>query len=203
MLGYICWFPQCHASVTSADQDVVTCPATLEGLASIDVLKLLARLISFSWISFDNWYQRLVVLVQNMSRRRQVSQSYTASQTLLENWFTLLKPMSFSSSLQTKAIFTSLWDYGDMTYIHASASTLKPLFVIYHSAFRFITGAACSTHHSTLYSLAGCTSLAQRRDFHMLLFNCKAFTGKLHTYVLSSLALSSYICNTRSSNWLL
>lgn len=72
-------------------------------------------------------------------------------------------------------------DYGHIINMHASASTLKSPDVIYHSDLRFITGAGYSTHHCTLYSLAGWTSLTQSRDFHI-------FIGKLPIYIWSLLA---------------
>lgn len=92
-------------------------------------------------------------------------------------------------------------DYGDIIYMHASASPLKFVDVIYCFALRFITGAAYSTHHCTLYSLVGWTSLTQRRDFHMFIY--KALIGGLPISISSLLAQSTITCNTRSSNWLL
>lgn len=47
-----------------------------------------------------------------------------------------------------KAFFLSLWDYGDVIYIHAALSTLKPLDAVYHFALRFITSAYTRSENS-------------------------------------------------------
>lgn len=59
--------------------------------------------------------------------------------------------------------FLSVLDYGYIIYMHASSSYLKKLDVVYHSALRFITGAAVSTHHCNLYDMVQWTSLQLRR----------------------------------------
>lgn len=58
-----------------------------------------------------------------------------------------------------KLLFFSVMDYGDVISRHASASTLKPLDAVYHSALSFITGDVYSTHHCTLYELVWWSSL--------------------------------------------
>lgn len=60
-------------------------------------------------------------------------------------------------------------DHGDVIYMHASASTLKPLGAVYHSALGFITGDVYSAHR-VLYEKAGLSSLSDRRDMHLYLF---------------------------------
>lgn len=72
-------------------------------------------------------------------------------------------------------------------YMHASASTLKPLHVIYHSALRLASGAASATHHCTLYRLVGRTS-------------SWALIGKLPIYISSLLAQSINTYNACFSN---
>lgn len=42
-------------------------------------------------------------------------------------------------------------DYGEVICMHASASTLKPLDVVYHSALRFLTSDIYNPHHCILY----------------------------------------------------
>lgn len=84
----------------------------------------------------------------------------------------------------------SVLNYGDIIYMHASASTLKPLHVIYHSALRFASGAASATHHCTLYRLVGQTS-------------SWALIGKLPIYISALLAQSINTYNACFSNRLL
>ena len=55
-------------------------------------------------------------------------------------------------------------DYGDIVYMHAAPSVLKPLVTVYPSAIRFITGDPFKTHHCALYKNAGWPSLSVRRD---------------------------------------
>lgn len=81
-------------------------------------------------------------------------------------------------------LFFSVMNYGDVIYRHASASTLKPLDAVYHSALWFITGNVYSIHHCTLNGKAGWSSLSERRDKHMYLFIYKALIGKLPSYIL-------------------
>ena len=103
-----------------------------------------------------------------------------------------------------EAIFLSVLDYGDVIYRHAAASTLKPLDSVYHSALRFATGDPYNTHHCTLYTKVGWSSLAQRRDKHLYLFIYKVLTGRSPPYLTSLLSWASggpY--QTRSSNHLL
>lgn len=54
---------------------------------------------------------------------------------------------------------------------------LNKLDVVYHSALRFITGAAARTHHCTLYETVHLSSLSLRRKIHLLIFIAKAFNG--------------------------
>lgn len=39
-----------------------------------------------------------------------------------------------------QSTFLLVFDYGDILYLHAAPSTLKPLDDVYHSALYFITG---------------------------------------------------------------
>lgn len=54
-----------------------------------------------------------------------------------------------------EATFLSIFDYGDILHMNASAVTLKPLDAVYHSALRFITGDNYNTHHCELYAKVG------------------------------------------------
>lgn len=53
-------------------------------------------------------------------------------------------------------------DYGDIIYMHAAASVLKPLDSIYHSALRFIIGENVCTRHCLLYTSVGWESDYQK-----------------------------------------
>ena len=108
----------------------------------------------------------------------------------------------FSRKRVIEAVFMSVLDYGDTIYRHASASTLKPLDSMYHSALRFITCDSYSTHHCTLYEKVGWTSLTVRRNRHWLLFIYKTLNGHLPSYISSLLNWSNSHHFTRSSDWL-
>ena len=101
-----------------------------------------------------------------------------------------------------ESIFLSVLDYGDVIYRHASASSLKPLDSVYHSALRFITGDRYDTHHCILYSKVGWPSLAARRDYHWLLYIFKALTGKQPPYIAALLDRNAPAHQTRSSHWI-
>ena len=47
----------------------------------------------------------------------------------------------------------SVIDYGDIIYMHATASTLKSLDATYPCALRFITGASYRTHHCEWHNM--------------------------------------------------
>ena len=64
----------------------------------------------------------------------------------------------------------SVFDYGDVLYMHASLSTLKPLDAVYHNALRFITGDDYRTHHCLLYEKVGWPSLTVRREQHCICY---------------------------------
>ncbi len=98
------------------------------------------------------------------------------------------------------ATFLSVLDYGDIIYMHASPSVLKPLDTIYHSAIRFITGDGFMTHHCHLYQNVGWTSLALRREQHCILFIYKALLKKLPLYLSNLLSFKSLNYPTRSQN---
>ncbi len=103
-----------------------------------------------------------------------------------------------------EAVFLSVLDYRDVIYRHASASTLKLLDSVYHSALRFATGDSYNTHHCTLYNKVGRPSLAQRRDTHLYFFIYKVPTGRSPPYLTSLLTWASEgPYQTRSTNRLL
>ena len=86
--------------------------------------------------------------------------------------------------------------------MHATASTLKQLDSVYHSAIRFITGNSYNTHHCALYGKVGWPSLSLRRSYHWHLFIFKAVSGKRPPYVSSLLQWNLGSYQTRSNNWL-
>lgn len=102
-----------------------------------------------------------------------------------------------------EAVFLSVLDYGDIVYRHASATALKPLDSVYHSALRFITGDPFKTHHCSLYEKVGWTSLSLRRELHWFLFIFKSLIGKQPPYLSAMLDWNSQSFNTRSSELLL
>ena len=97
-----------------------------------------------------------------------------------------------------QSVVMSVFDYGDVLYMHASLSTLKPLDAVYHSALRLITGDSYLTHHCLLYEKVGWTSLAARREQHCILFIYKAACGKLPMYLSSLLELKVTGHSTRA-----
>ena len=97
-----------------------------------------------------------------------------------------------------QSVVMSVFDYGDVLYMHASCTTLRPLEAVYHSALRFITGDGYLTHHCTLYEKVGWPSLAVRREHHCLLFIYKALCGKLPLYLSSLLNIKDTGHSTRA-----
>ena len=102
-----------------------------------------------------------------------------------------------------EAVFLSVLDYGDVVYRNASASVLRPLDIVYHSALRFVTGANYNTHHCALYDLVAWPSLSQRRDIHWFLFIFKTLSGKHPQYLSQLLSWNNNLYSTRSSDLLL
>lgn len=88
-----------------------------------------------------------------------------------------------------ESTFLPVIDYGDTIYMHASASVLKPLDAVYHSAIRFITGDRFSTHHCTLYQKVNWLPLKTRREMHLALFVYKALLHKLPPFINSLLTV--------------
>lgn len=84
-----------------------------------------------------------------------------------------------------------------MIYRQASASTLKPLDAVYHSALRFITGDVYSTHHIQ-FDKVGWSSLSYGCD----LFIYEALIGNLPLYITSVLYWSSGPYQTWPNDWL-
>ena len=83
------------------------------------------------------------------------------------------------------AVVFSALDYGDVVYRHASATSLKALDAVYHSALRFIMEEANNTHHGTLCEEVEWISISARRDLHLFLFIYEALLGKLPAYITS------------------
>ena len=102
-----------------------------------------------------------------------------------------------------QATVMPILDYGDILYMHATDSVLKPLDAIYHSALRFITGANFRTHHCTLYTSVEWTSLTLRRKQHLTLFTYKALLGMLPLYLTELLNPITSNHNTRSQDMIL
>lgn len=75
-----------------------------------------------------------------------------------------------------KALFLSVLYYRDIIYMHASASALKALDAVYHSA---INGDPNSTHHCTSSKNVGCSSLAERCTMDFLVFMYMALSGRI------------------------
>ncbi len=101
-----------------------------------------------------------------------------------------------------QSTFSSVIDYGDVIYMHSSASILKPRDAVYHSALRFITRYCFRTHHCILYDKVGWQSLAVRREQHCILFICKALQGKLPGYLTCLFSYRSMSHCTRSHKYL-
>ena len=99
-------------------------------------------------------------------------------------------------------LFLSQLDYGDTVYRFACASTLGKLDPLFHAALRFITNSPYRTHHCTLYSLVGWSSLTSRRLFHWYMLIYKAILGKLPSYIGSKFVPVQNSHNLRSSAWL-
>ena len=96
----------------------------------------------------------------------------------------------------------SVFDYGDVLYMHTSPSTLKPLDAVYHSALRFITGDSFLTHHCILYEKLGWPTLATLREQHCVLFIYKALCGDLPLYLSSLIIAKPSGHHTRSQDYI-
>ena len=92
-------------------------------------------------------------------------------------------------------------DYCDTVYRFACASTLGKLDPLYHAALRFITNSTFRTHHRTLYSLVGWSSLTSRRLLHWYMLSYKAILGKLPAYIGSKFVPVQNSLNLRSNAW--
>ena len=99
-----------------------------------------------------------------------------------------------------QSLILSVFDYGDIVYMHASSTVLKSLDAVYHSALRFITGDKYLTHHCVLYEKVNWPSLAARREEHCLLFIYKALIGQLPLYLSSLLTHVNNNYCTRSQS---
>ena len=111
----------------------------------------------------------------------------------------------FSSSSRKKLVtglFMSQLDYGDVVYRFACSSTLGRLDPLFHAALRFITSSTYRTHHCTLYSLVGWSSLASRRLLHWYIFIYKAILGNVPPYICSKFELVQNSLNLRSNAWM-
>jgi hypothetical protein len=101
-----------------------------------------------------------------------------------------------------QATFMSVLDYGDVLYMHGSASVLKKLDAVYHAVLRFVTGANLCTHHCFLYTSVGWDSLTFRRTRHWLILVFKAVSQKLPNDLNSKIQWSNSIYQTRSRDML-
>lgn len=75
-----------------------------------------------------------------------------------------------------QATLLPVLDYGDIIYMHAAASALKPLDSVYYSALCFITGYHFCVHHCILYSSVGWESLTTRRAQYCSHINWRSST---------------------------
>ena len=96
----------------------------------------------------------------------------------------------------------SVLDYGDVLYMHGSASVVKKLDALYHAALRFVTNENFCTHHCLLYISVGWDSLTFRRARHWLIFVYQAVLQKLPNYLNSTIQWSNSIYQTRSQDML-
>lgn len=67
-------------------------------------------------------------------------------------------------------LYMCVLDYGDIIYMHAASSTLKPLDAVYHYALRFITGSGFKTHYCSLYLEVGWVFLTDRREQQFVIY---------------------------------
>ena len=81
-----------------------------------------------------------------------------------------------------QATFMSTIDYGDIIYMHATSSTLKPLDTVFHCVFRLITGDGYRTHHCVLDQKSG-----------LGLFVCKERAACYCVYLQSTHAETFYV----------
>ena len=112
----------------------------------------------------------------------------------------------FSTSSRKRLVsglFLSQLDYGDTIYRFACPTVLTKLDPLYHAALRYISNAPYRTHHCTLYSLTGWSSLSMRRMQHWFLLMYKAILGKLPLYICVRFAPVCDSYNLRSSAWIL
>lgn len=108
----------------------------------------------------------------------------------------------FSSSSRKRLVtglFMSQLDYGDTVYRFACPIALAKLDPLYHAALRYISNSAYRTHHCTLYTLVGWSSLALRRMQHWYVLLYKAILGKLPLYICSKFELIHTSYNLRST----
>uniref|UniRef100_A0A3B1IPA0 Reverse transcriptase domain-containing protein n=1 Tax=Astyanax mexicanus TaxID=7994 RepID=A0A3B1IPA0_ASTMX len=101
-----------------------------------------------------------------------------------------------------EATLLSVLDYGDVIYKYESASSLKLLDPVYHSALRFITGDPYRTHHCDLYRKVGWPPLAARREMHWLILIYKTLSGHMPEYITSLINFNNSNYQTRSSGWI-
>ena len=99
------------------------------------------------------------------------------------------------------ALFLSQLDFGDNIYRFASASILSKLDPLYHSALRYVTNSGFRTHHCTLYSLVGWSSLTLRRLQHWYILVYKIILGKLPFYLNQKFMPLESSHNLRSHRW--
>ena len=111
----------------------------------------------------------------------------------------------FSFSTRKRLVATTflpVLDYCDVVYRNASAHSLHLLDAVYHGALRFITGARPLTHHCTLYSLTGWSSLSSRRTTHWYIFIYKAILGLLPSYLSTYMTQRTSVHSLRSQDFI-
>ncbi len=91
---------------------------------------------------------------------------------------------SFSGrKIIVQSTIMSVFDYGDVLFMHAVANILNPLDAVFHNALYFIAGDGFLTHHCVLCEKVDWPSLAIYREQHYLLFIYKALSGNLPPYL--------------------
>ena len=103
-----------------------------------------------------------------------------------------------------QSTFIPVIDYGDIIYINAATSVLKPLDTSYHNKLHSITSDSFDTHiHHILYHKVGWTSQKTHRSLYYSVFVHKALLHELPIYLTSLLKYRNLHYNTRSQGWLM
>lgn len=114
--------------------------------------------------------------------------------SLIKNVFLLLLLiLTATNSTMYLLISIGLW------WCICAFKYFEKLYVVYHVALWFVTGASVHTHHCNLYDMTQWTSLCLWRKNHMLIFILKALLGKLPQYISSLLTYCTRVYNTSST----